>query len=81
MIALEDNMRDEVRKAYATANGTNKPVKVTKANFQAYEDVRKSGQFNMVMQARHAADAAGIDIEVHMAIVKQYDELSKKFCA
>lgn len=56
-----------------------KAAPATKAEFQAYEDVRSCGAYNMMAEARYAADAAGLDIGRYMNVLKTYDECASKW--
>ena len=50
---------------------------ITKEDFEAYESVRKSGMVNMI--SSQVQDFAGIDKETHLAIMKHYSDLDKKW--
>ncbi len=51
---------------------------VTKDEFEAYEEVRKSGEFNM-FDANNASAAAGLSRDRYMAVLKNYTECAKKW--
>ena len=53
--------------------------KINKAMFAKYERVRKSGRWNMIMNAREAADEAALSIETYMGVLHNYAALMKKF--
>ncbi len=44
-------------------------------NYIAYERVRKSGRFNMIMQGGQAAQAAGLDREDYLFVMEHYEAL------
>lgn len=50
---------------------------ITKEDFEAYEDVRRSGVTNMMFPA--ARELAGIDRDTHTAIMEHYRELCAKW--
>ena len=50
---------------------------ITNDDFQAYENVRKSGVTNMY--SYDVQTLAGIDQDTHLAIIEHYDELCKRF--
>ena len=52
---------------------------ITKDDFAAYERVHRKGGYNMLMQWRQAAQAAGLSPEKYKAILMQYDELLNKW--
>lgn len=54
-------------------------AKVKKKHFTAFESVRRSGMFNMLTQAREAADFAGLGIEDYMGVLKNYEALMAKW--
>ena len=62
-----------------------KPIKpvpisqITQSQFRAYEAVRVSGYYNMIANARDAAEEAGLGIETYMGIVRNYEKLMKLF--
>lgn len=47
--------------------------------FNAYEKVRSSGIYNMIMQASDAAKAAGLTLDDYYWVIKNYNELSNKY--
>ena len=53
--------------------------KINKAMFAKYERVRKSGRWNMIMNASEAADESGLSIETYMGVAHNYAALMKKF--
>jgi len=55
-----------------------KEIKITRAEFQDYEDVRTSGATNMY-DVRTVQRLSGLAEDKIMRIMKQYDELTKKY--
>ena len=49
--------------------------------FIAYEEVRKSGEYNMITDAFLAAEAAGLSMEQYKSVIKNYSVLKKQFSA
>ena len=47
--------------------------------FLRYEEVRKSGQFNMITGARHAMDYANLGEDDYWDIIQNYSEYKKMF--
>lgn len=45
----------------------------TKEQFEAYEKVRTSGQFNMIMEWIDAADCAGLTKDEYFNVIKNYN--------
>ena len=56
---------------------TTKQVTITKEQFEKYLKVQNSGRFNMFDP--RARQAAGLDKEQFMAIISNYNELTKQF--
>jgi len=54
-------------------------VNITKKEFQAYEDIRKSGHWNMLTNGRDAADEAGLYLDRYFEVLKNYDACTKKW--
>lgn len=54
---------------------------VTREEFEAYEKVRQSGDFNMIMEQRDAAATAGLTLDRYRAVMKQYAEARTKYSA
>ena len=52
---------------------------ITKQEFDKYEVVRRSGLFNMIMNAHDAMLAAGLHRDKYMEIQKNYAALKEKF--
>lgn len=52
---------------------------ITRDEFEAYEKVRRSGKFNMIMEATDAADAAGLDRDRYMLVIKNYTSLAQVY--
>ena len=50
-----------------------------KEMFERYEKVRKSGKYNMVMDAVEAMKAAGLKQDEYLTVVRRYTEFEKKF--
>ena len=50
-----------------------------KEMFERYEKVRKSGEYNMVMDAGLAMMAAGLTQTEYIYVIKNYNELAKKY--
>ena len=53
-------------------------MKVTKKDFEAYEAVRQSGVTNM-FDTRMVGMLSGLDKTTILAVMKSYDELTKKY--
>ena len=51
---------------------------INKHDFDAYEGVRQSGETNMLDVAKVSA-LSGLDRETILEIIKNYDELHKKY--
>lgn len=47
--------------------------------FDKYERVRRSGRFNMIMDAAEAAYYAGLSIDDYCWVLNNYSELKKKY--
>ena len=47
--------------------------------FLRYEEVRKSGQFNMITEARYAMDCANLDEDDYWDIIQNYSEYKEMF--
>ena len=52
---------------------------ITKEKFESYCRVQCSGMYNMVMQAREAMVAAGLNNEDYWDIIKNYNKYYEKF--
>jgi hypothetical protein len=52
---------------------------ITKEKFLRYETVRKSGQYNMIMEANYAMNEANLTKEEYFDIIKNYGDYSKKY--
>lgn len=52
---------------------------VVKADFEAYEEVRKSGEFNMITHASDAAAECGLSMSLYRSILKNYETLMAKW--
>lgn len=52
-----------------------------KEMFERYEKVRKSGKYNMVMNAVEAMKAAGLKQDEYLTILRHYTEFAKEFKA
>jgi hypothetical protein len=50
-----------------------------KEMFERYEKVRKSGEYNMVMDAGLAMMAAGLTQTEYIYVIENYNELAKKY--
>lgn len=53
-------------------------IEISKEEFEAYEDVRASGVTNMFM-VKTVEDLSGLSRPKIMAIMKQYEDLMKKY--
>ena len=53
--------------------------KITRKEFAAYERVRKSGVYNMITQSALATAAAGLDADVYISIIRNYEALMEKY--
>lgn len=51
----------------------------TRKQFLAYERVRKSGYFNMIMESRAAAHAARLDLNTYHNVMLSYECLRAKY--
>ena len=51
--------------------------KITKEDFEAYEEVRVGGLLNMM--SSQVQEFAGISEEIHLGIIEHYTELMKKY--
>ena len=59
-----------------------KPIEeITEEDFQAYEEVRAGGQFNMFTDGAYAQDAAGLDRDTYFGIMHHYAALMELFPA
>lgn len=47
--------------------------------FENYERVRKSGVYNMIMQANEAATDAGLTMDQYMFVINNYSDLYRKY--
>ena len=47
--------------------------------YNRYEAVRKSGAYNMITDARAAANAAGLTIEEYRYAIKNYTKLREQY--
>ena len=52
---------------------------ITREAFAAYEEVRASGEFNMMMNAAQAAEAADLEDVVYWGILNHYTKLAQKW--
>ena len=52
---------------------------VTKEEFLRYEQVRRGGQYNMIMDAREAMQAASLTKDKYFYIIKNYTALANRF--
>lgn len=50
-----------------------------KLTFLSYEEARKSGEFNMIIDAHTVMEQFGISKEDYWYIIKHYSELAKKY--
>lgn len=50
---------------------------ITRSQFNSYEEVRKSGHYNMI--ASEAVTASGLPRDTYFAIIENYDWLEMKF--
>ena len=59
---------------------TIKPIEeISQEDFQAFEDVRVSGAFNMMTHATDAAYDAGLDRATYMSVLTHYGALMVKY--
>lgn len=70
--------RQELEQAIARGRSIN-PNTLTADDYQRFERVRSGGAFNMLMEQVDAAGAAGLDLDVYHAVLKNYGFLKKKF--
>jgi hypothetical protein len=54
-------------------------AKPSKADFEAFEKVRARGRYNMMMDSRAAAKAAGLTMERYFDVLEQYGELATEY--
>ena len=47
----------------------------SREDFEAYEEVRQSGEYNMIAEVRSAAYAAGLPMDRYRAVLKNYSAL------
>lgn len=52
---------------------------ITRKEFEAYEAVRASGEFNMITQADEAAAAARLSTQRYMEVLQNYDACKKRW--
>lgn len=52
---------------------------VTRAEFEAYERVRQSGQWNMLANRRQAAKAAGLSLHRYDVVLWNYTEARSRY--
>lgn len=52
---------------------------VTKKEFLRYEQVRRNGQYNMIMDAREAMQAANLTKDKYFYIIENYTQLANRF--
>ncbi len=52
---------------------------LTFEDFQAYDDVRVSGAFNMLTEWQQAATAAHLSEDVYVSVMDNYKELARKY--
>ncbi len=55
-----------------------KKVDITEEEFKSYEKIRVSGVTNMMM-ITNVSELSGLDREKVIAIIENYDELSKEY--
>ena len=67
---------DEYEEAYKE---TMTKVKTEKKMFEAYEKVRKEGEYNMILNATGAMNAAGLDRDEYFDVVNNYTDLCAKY--
>lgn len=54
-------------------------VSQTEDKFLRYEEVRKSGYYNMITEANHAMDYANLSEDDYWDIIKNYSEYKEMF--
>ena len=47
------------------------------ADFYRYELVRRSGKYNMIMEAKAAAKAANLDLLIYCQVIRNYEQLKR----
>lgn len=52
---------------------------ISKNTFLRYVEVQNSGIYNMVMDARAAANEIGISLDDYFLIIKNYSELRERY--
>lgn len=50
-----------------------------KEPFLKYEKIRKSGKYNMIMDAKTVINKIGCSLSIYMDIIDNYTELKKRF--
>ena len=53
--------------------------KLTREVFMEYELMRRSGEYNMIMDARFVMNILGIDEKMYFRIIRNYKELKEKY--
>lgn len=53
--------------------------KLTREVFMEYELMRRSGEYNMITDARFVMDILGIDEKMYFRIIRNYRELKEKY--
>ena len=46
-------------------------------DFYRYELVRRSGKYNMIMEAEAAAKAANLDLLIYCQVIRNYEQLKQ----
>ena len=79
----ENVSEEEVKESVQSGDGREFKIEedekqISKEDFEAYEEVRSSGVTNMFMVTT-VCDLSGLDKDKVLAIMKEYDELVKRF--
>ena len=53
--------------------------KLTREVFMEYELMRRSGEYNMIMDAQFVMNILGIDEKMYFRIIRNYKELKEKY--
>lgn len=61
------------------ANKHKKPEQITRAEFKAYEKVRNSGKWNMLVDIEHAGPATKLDPQTYLGILLYYSHLANRW--
>lgn len=57
----------------------NDMMKITKAQFNRYRKVQKSGKYNMMAESMNARYEANLERDQYFTIIKNYSALAEKY--